>query len=198
MQDLLNFQYSLFCMRKRYTDDMVDIYLREGGGGENFSFLAPTEKPVGFDLERHTFVGPWRDERNPLGIETSEMSCESSSGGNPIGALKFELSLEPGEAKEINFIAGMGRASEIGREARERYSQPGAVEEELAKLAAYYGDRLGAMKAETPDEDFNRMANIWHPLQAHTTFRWSRSASLIEAGGRSGYGFRDSLQDAVS
>ena len=37
--------------------------------------------------------------------------------------------------------------------------------------------------------------NVWGPYQAHVNFRWSRSASFIEAGLRDGLGYRDTLQD---
>ncbi len=47
----------------------------------------------------------------------------------------------------------------------------------------------------TPDEDANRMVNIWNAYQCMITFNMSRSASGFETGIGRGMGFRDSTQD---
>jgi N,N'-diacetylchitobiose phosphorylase len=42
------------------------------------------------------------------------------------------------------------------------------------------------------------MINTWTPYQAETTVVWSRFASFIEVGGRTGLGYRDTAQDVMS
>ena len=42
------------------------------------------------------------------------------------------------------------------------------------------------------------MVNIWTLYQAETCVVWSRFASFIEVGGRTGLGFRDTSQDVMS
>jgi N,N'-diacetylchitobiose phosphorylase len=42
------------------------------------------------------------------------------------------------------------------------------------------------------------MVNGWTPYQAETCVTWSRFASFVEVGGRTGLGFRDTAQDAMS
>jgi N,N'-diacetylchitobiose phosphorylase len=196
-QDFINFQYSLFIMRKQMVDGIADIHAMGGGGNWWHRFLAATENPVDFDLDRETFIGPWRDESNPIAMETGKMARTTGGGGNAIAALKFALNLKPGEEREIVFALGDGQADKVGREARERYRIKGTVQKELAELESYYTRVTGCMAAKTPDPAFDTMANVWHAHQAHVTFQWSRSASFIEAGGRTGYGFRDSLQDCL-
>ena len=42
------------------------------------------------------------------------------------------------------------------------------------------------------------MINTWTLLQAETCVQWSRFASFVEVGGRTGLGYRDTAQDVMS
>ena len=42
------------------------------------------------------------------------------------------------------------------------------------------------------------MVNTWNLYQAETCVVWSRFASFIEVGGRTGLGYRDTSQDVMS
>ena len=42
------------------------------------------------------------------------------------------------------------------------------------------------------------MTNIWTLYQAETCVVWSRFASFVEVGGRTGLGYRDTSQDVMS
>ena len=42
------------------------------------------------------------------------------------------------------------------------------------------------------------MINTWTLLQAETCVHWSRFASFVEVGGRTGLGYRDTAQDVMS
>ncbi len=44
----------------------------------------------------------------------------------------------------------------------------------------------------------NTMINTWTLLQAETCVQWSRFASFVEVGGRTGLGYRDTAQDVMS
>ena len=48
-----------------------------------------------------------------------------------------------------------------------------------------------------PDDDANRMVNIWNAYQCMVTFNMSRSVSSYETGISRGMGFRDSCQDLL-
>ncbi|MFO7681617.1 MAG: glycosyl transferase, partial [Chloroflexota bacterium] len=56
---------------------------------------------------------------------------------------------------------------------------------------------LNIYQVESPDEDTNRMVNIWNAYQCMVTFNLSRSASYFESGIGRGMGFRDSNQDLL-
>ncbi len=53
-------------------------------------------------------------------------------------------------------------------------------------------------QARTPHPGLDTMANIWTLYQAETCVVWSRFASFIEVGGRTGLGFRDTSQDVMA
>ena len=50
----------------------------------------------------------------------------------------------------------------------------------------------------TPNKGLDAMINTWTLLQAETCVVWSRFASFIEVGGRTGLGYRDTSQDVMA
>src|SRR5690606_37147360 len=103
----------------------------------------------------------------------------------------------PFEKREITFICGVGAAEEKGAELRKRFKVPGAVDRAIAQSDEIWKNRLSKLEIETPDPAVNSMGNIWNQVQCQTTFKWSRSASFNEAGGRDGLGYRDTCQDIL-
>ncbi|MEI8596736.1 hypothetical protein P4S64_00215 [Vibrio sp. M60_M31a] len=52
---------------------------------------------------------------------------------------------------------------------------------------------------KSPNEGLDTMINAWTLYQAGSVcVVWSRFASFIEVGGRTGLGYRDTAQDAIS
>lgn len=196
-QDAMNFQYILYTCRMGEADGIIDYSLRLWPMEEPKGYFASTAKVDSFDTDRDVFLGNYRHEGQPIAVENGRCSGSRAVGGTPCGALHHRIELEPGEIKEITFIAGVGDAQTEGRQMRARFREPGAVDTAIAEVRAYWAERLGAIKLETPDPAINSMGNIWNQVQCHTTFNWSRSASFNEAGGRDGLGFRDSCQDVL-
>ena len=52
--------------------------------------------------------------------------------------------------------------------------------------------------SEKPDEGMNTMINTWTLYQSEINVMFSRFASFIEVGGRTGLGYRDTTQDAMT
>ena len=53
------------------------------------------------------------------------------------------------------------------------------------------------MQVKTPSSDLDTMLNTWNLYQSETNVVFSRFASFIEVGGRTGLGYRDTAQDAM-
>ena len=59
-------------------------------------------------------------------------------------------------------------------------------------------DKINKLTIETPSEAMNTMINIWNLYQSEVNVMFSRFASFIEVGGRTGLGYRDTAQDSMT
>jgi len=103
----------------------------------------------------------------------------------------------PGETKRIIYMLGVGKR-ELGKKIRDKYSDISNVDQAFKNLKSYWDKKLNNFQCKTPHEGLNTMINIWNPYQAETCVVWSRFASFVEVGGRTGLGFRDTAQDSIA
>ena len=193
--DNQNLQMSLYASGADCKQDIIeyDFYYEP----LTFHYFASSFEPDGFDTLRDSFLGSYRTETNPLAVERGHCSNSAELGGNHCGALEKKLRLEPGEEARLVFMLGVGRRAQ-GAEIKARYSTPAAVDAALAELREYWRKKLSVLQCKTPHEGFDTMVNIWNLYQAETCVVWSRFASFIEVGGRTGLGYRDTSQDVMS
>jgi len=129
-----------------------------------------------------------------------------------MGSHHIKIDLEPGESHQVIFLLGY---HENARETKYELSDPesiykGTVRPKISRfleveqvnssfqeLREFWDGMLSVLKVTTPDDDTNRMVNIWNAYQCMVTFNLSRSASLFESGVGRGLGFRDSNQDLL-
>jgi N,N'-diacetylchitobiose phosphorylase len=81
---------------------------------------------------------------------------------------------------------------------RRKYADFGNVDQAFAELRGYWQEKLGTFECRTPHAGLDTMVNTWTLYQAETCVVWSRFASFIEVGGRTGLGYRDTAQDVMS
>ena len=191
--DNRNFQMSLYAAGSRYADGVIehDLYYEEDG----YQFFTGDFEPDGFDCLRDSFLGPYRTERNPIGVERGALTGSHENGGNPVGALMKRLVLAPGEEARLLFYLGTGRG-QAAVEARRRYDFAGA-DRAFGDLRRFWDEKLDTLTVHTPHANMNRSLNIWNLYQSEINVLFSRFASFIEVGGRTGLGFRDTAQDAM-
>lgn len=192
--DNQNFQMSLYCAGSRYEDGIIDYELFYEGARQ---FMAASFMPDGFDCLRDQFLGPYRTEANPLAVERGACFGSFEKGGNHCAVLHKKLKLAPGEQTRLIWMLGEGGLME-GRRIREKYSDPKAVDLAFTDLARYWEEKLSRLQVSTPDEDMNTMLNTWNLYQSEINIMFSRFASFIEVGGRTGLGYRDTAQDAMT
>jgi N,N'-diacetylchitobiose phosphorylase len=111
--------------------------------------------------------------------------------------LQTNLSLCPGESRELLVLLGIGDARTVGKRTVAEYGSLERAEIEYSKLRADWGEKLDSLVVNTPDEDLNHTINVWGLYNCLIAYAWSRSASLIYSGERDGLGFRDSVQDVL-
>ena len=191
--DNQNFQMSLYAAGSHYEQDAAVCELHYEPGA--FQFFAGNFSPDGFDGVRESFIGSYRTERNPLGVESGRLRSSTELGGNPCGALQKVIILRPGEEQRVLFYLGTGRGDAAER-ARARYDEAG-TDRAFAELRKFWDDKLGVLQVATPHENMNRSLNIWNFYQSEVNVLFSRFSSFIEVGGRTGLGYRDTAQDAM-
>ena len=192
--DNQNFQMSLYCAGSHYEDGVIDYELFYEGVHQ---FMAASFEPDGFDCLRDRFLGPYRTEADPLAVERGECFGSFEKGNNHCAVLQKKLTLAPGESARLVWMLGEGGLSE-GRRVREKYRDFSAVDGAFADLAWYWEDKLSRLQASTPDPDMDVMLNTWNLYQSEVNVMFSRFASFIEVGGRTGLGYRDTAQDAMT
>ncbi len=192
--DNQNFQMSMYCSGSSYKDGVIecDNYYNP----TMYHYFTSSFEPSGYDTVRDAFVGVYHTESNPVAVETGHLSSSVELGNNHCGALSCDFELEPGEEKRFVFVLGVGNMEE-GAKARAKYSDIGLVDDAFNELGAYWQKKLATTQVCTPNADMDTMLNTWNLYQSETNVVFSRFASFIEVGGRTGLGYRDTAQDAM-
>jgi len=193
--DNQNLQMSLYASGSSYEDGIIEYdFFYEPW---TFHYMAASFDPDSYDTMRDSFLGNYRTESNPEAVVRGECFGSAELGGNHCGALHKRIQLAPGEETRLIFMLGVGARAE-GQRMRAKYSDLLAVDAAFADLKAYWADKLAVFQCRTPHAGLNTMINTWNLYQAETCVVWSRFASFVETGGRTGLGYRDTSQDAMS
>ena len=192
--DNQNFQMSMYCSGSRYADGVIEC--------DNFynptmyHYFTSDFEPSGYDCVRDSFIGVYHTESNPVGVEKGVLSSSTELGNNQCGALSKDFEIAPGEEKRFVFILGVGDLT-AGKEEKAIYSSSSAVDQAFDELCAYWKAKTDTLQVKTPNADMDTMLNTWNLYQSETNVVFSRFASFIEVGGRTGLGYRDTAQDAM-
>ena len=193
--DNQNFQMSLYCAGSSFEDGIIeyDLFYEEFG----YQFFTADFVPDGFDCLRDVFLGTYGSESAPAAVIRGRCGGSFEKGGNHCGSLQKDLRLSPGEKVRLVFMLGEGDRG-TGRQIRKKYSDLNTVDDSYRKMAAFWEERLRKLQIATPSGDMNTMINVWTYYQAQINVMFSRFASFIEVGGRTGLGYRDTAQDAMT
>lgn len=195
MIDNQNFQMSLYCAGSSYDENIIeyDLFYEEFG----YQYFTSNVTPDGFDCLRDSFLGAYRTEDNPIAVERGTCSGSHELGNNHCGSLQKNLVLAPGEEVRLIFMLGEGNR-EAGKKIRKKYSDMANVDAAYAQLREYWENKFAQLQIKTPNEGMNTLINTWNLYQAEVNIMFSRFASFIEVGGRTGLGYRDTAQDAMT
>ena len=193
--DNQNLQMSLYASGSSYRDGIIEYDFFYDPG--TFHYMASNFTPDSFDSVRDCFLGIYHTETDPAAVARGVCYNSVELGGNHCGALHKRLSLQPGEEARIIFMLGIGPHA-TGQVFKAKYSNPAMVDQAFAGLKEHWARKLAHFQCNTPHPGLNSMVNTWNLYQAETCVLWSRFASFIETGGRTGLGFRDTSQDVLS
>lgn len=177
---------------------------------DHYAFYSVNAAVDGFDTDRETFIGLYNGFDEPDAVMEGRPRNSVAHGWSPIASHYFEITLQPGESRDLIFMLGYVENPQDDKweskgvinkkQAREmisRFDTPAKVDAAFDALRSYWDDLLERFAVRSGDERLDRMVNIWNQYQCMITFCFSRSASFFESGIGRGMGFRDSNQDLV-
>lgn len=196
MIDNQNLQMSLYSAGSSCEDGIIEYDLHYEPW--TFHYFAASQPPDSYDSLRENFLGPYRTETNPAAVERGGGSNASGTTQNHCGSLFHRITLAPGESRRLTYVLGYGSRDAAGRAMQAKYADPSRADAEFAALREHWRAKQSRLRITTPHEGMNTMINTWTLLQAETCVQWSRFASFVEVGGRTGLGYRDTAQDVMS
>ena len=205
MRDLMNIDNCPNLSRQHEEDGTILHYSFNDIGTElnnmcfvqNYGFHTSTPRCDAFNGDRDKFLGLYRDEKNPIVVETGKSTNWCKWGGYPIGSMEHRFTLAPGESKRIVYRTGVSQGAKTWKRDARQYATFEQVDTAFATVKEQWRSRLGKFQVDTPDSNFNTLINGFVQYQAATTMRLSRSISSYEWGIRRSIGFRDSSQDQL-
>ena len=193
--DNQNLQMSLYASGSSYRDGVIEYdFFYEPW---TYHYFTASFEPDSYDCLRDSFIGTYRTETDPLAVSVGQCSGSSELGGNHCGSLHKRLILDPGEESRLLFLLGVGDRV-AGVAMRTKYATPDAVDAAFGELKTYWQRKLEKLQCRTPHPGLDAMVNTWTLYQAETCVVWSRFASFVEVGGRTGLGYRDTSQDVMA
>ncbi len=210
--DATNFQRNFSTGQVEVADGVIYHKTEYRERRDHFAYFACSEPLAGYDTQREDFLGAYRGWDHPVVVERGESGNSLARGWQPIGSHHVQVALAPGATREVLFVLGYWenpRAEKFDppesqtinkayvRPVIERWLQPSTVDDGVTRLREYWSRLLSTLHVATPDQDADRMVNIWNAYQCMVVFNMSRSASQFESGVGRGMGFRDSNQDLL-
>ncbi len=193
--DNQNYQMSLYCAGSEYREGTIlyDLFYEE----EGYQYFTANFEPDGYDCLRDSFIGTYNSETNPQAVINGKCSSSSELGGNHCASLQKKIHLKAGESVRLIYILGEGRLDDAAK-VRKRYYDGKELDKAYARLKQFWEEKQKKYKVSSPEKGVDVMINTWTLYQAEINVMFSRFASFIEVGGRTGLGYRDTAQDAMT
>ncbi len=162
---------------------------------ERFAFFAASEPTRSVTGDRLEFLGRSGSLESPAALSRAQLGGRLGAGLDPCAALQIEVTLAPGETKDIVFVLGEGAGREQAVALARTHRDAARAQATLDASTARWDEILGAVEVKTPDRALDLLLNRWLLYQVVSCRLWARSA-LYQSGGA--YGFRDQLQDSLA
>ncbi|VGO17447.1 Cellobiose phosphorylase [Pontiella desulfatans] len=167
-------------------------------------WMAADRKMDSWSGDRDKFLGPYRYEQNPIGVERGDCGNDTIECGHPCAAGQVKLTLKPGESDRVVFTLGVAPGGLIKHKETlaniktdlETFRSHDAIDGQFAKLTAWWDNHLNKFDCSIPNKDIERQIKTWSPIQTVHNGRYSRSTSWHAPGYR-GFGYRDTATDMV-
>jgi cyclic beta-1,2-glucan synthetase len=162
---------------------------------ERTAFFDVDEGASDVCADRADFFGGKGSLASPAAMIQEKLSGRLGAALDPCAALRVCIDLEPGQRRAVVFRLGAGKTPDEARDLARRWRVPGAAEEALDGVHAFWRHTLGAVQVKTPDPALDVLANGWLLYQVLASRLWGRTAFYQSSGA---FGFRDQLQDVMA
>ncbi|MBO5882858.1 MAG: hypothetical protein J6Q78_00425 [Clostridia bacterium] len=187
-------EQTLFYLYNRYSDD----YLRKTSPLVYFASDMPVKSFCG---DRDAFIGNYRNEMSPVGIECECLSNDEIQSGNPSAVLQVAVGCEAHGEARVNFFLGASegvlvdydKARENALKTIHQLRDKDFLAEQKKALYDRYEKHFSHFKCEIPDKTSERQINIWGPLNA-LQFSLLHQTPQPSAPGTRAIGIRDKAQ----
>lgn len=150
--------------------------------------MMATRSPDQWEVSRDSFLGRYRNPARPERVEAGRLGNSIASVELLSGVMQHDMALKPGEAFVVHFVLGTVQNLDEARALRKIYAGEPEIEAELEAIKAETQGRVEGLSLDTPDNDFNRLVNVWLKHQLYLMGDWARFYFK---------GYRDTCQDAA-
>ena len=159
-----------------------------------WAFAATSLTAALSETVRARFVGgAGRDLTNPVIVETGFPDGSADDDGRRVAGFVGEIDIAAGDEAEVAAVLGQTTTREEALMAS-NLRDPVAARAALSSARAWWGERMGAIRVESNNPEFDRLVNHWLPYQALTARIWGRTGPNQRGGA---FGYRDQLQDIL-
>ncbi len=192
---------TLFATKTYWITGGLSTQQQENKAWDQWAFFTVNHPVAAYETLRERFLGNFRNESRPVGVEENRLSSQDTDFGNAVGVLKIRLKLAPHATEDVIFRLGVIEKARFEKE-KDRVTRLFQSAEEttaaLEKVRQKWSAVFDSVKVETPDPDTNIFLNYWTPYQSRVAFDVGRVASFYYWGISRGFGFRDTAQDILS
>lgn len=159
-------------------------------------FLTTTVAPDRIQTDRNLFLGAFRGFQNPAGVESEFLPAGSKDGKHLAGVCQWRITLEPGATWRTDIAVGIQPRNDANpdRTTLTRLQDPAVHETLWDETQRWWRELFAPVQVQTPDENINRMMNVWNKYQLMVNFFFGRGPSYYHKGQYPA--MRDSCQDA--
>ena len=190
-----NAPLQVVCERDRESGAILARNAWAGDFAGKIAFVTSGLAAQSITADRTEFLGEHGSVSAPAAMKRVGLSGSASPALDPCAAVMTEVTLSPGETREMVFV--LGQADELAEVHRliHKYTQADGADVLLAGVQMQWEGLLNALQVATPDRGIDLMVNRWLVYQILSCRVWARSA-FYQSGGA--YGFRDQLQDVMA